>query len=417
MVERFIPALAHRDYRVMWYGHVSGESASWAMGAAEGWLIFNIADSNPSTWVGSVFLVAMLPWFVVPLIAGYLIDRFVRRDILIVAYVISLLHSLTLGLLVLTGVIQPWHILLLAFINGSSRAVHMGAMESLAANLVPGSVLPNAYILVNLGYYATRLVGPGVIRPLVGVVGLEWIFFACTVFYGVGTLFVLQIRTRSTGVVEQGKGLRYNALSGFRYVYGHRVLRSIIFMVMFHCILVMSFESLVPAISENQLASGGGGVFYIHMMVGLGALVVSIGILPIRGEALIGRFFLVTAVVSSAGNIVLAMAPTLPIAMLGTVVIGISHTGFMTMATIMIQTIAPDSLRGRITAIYLIHAGGIMAFSYFLNGVLADIFDSSWVLLVGSVAFLGVVLTSVFIPTPRRLYYAGIPAPAGAASS
>ncbi len=171
----------------------------------------------------------------------------------------------------------------------------------------------------------------------------------------------------------------------------------------------MSFESLVPAISENRLGSGGGGVAYMHMMVGLGALLVSIAIAPMRSEVAIGRLFLVTAVVSSLGNFALAIAPNLFFAMLATVVIGISHTGFMTMATIMIQSVAPDHLRGRITSIYLIHAGGIMAFSYFANGVLADIFNPGWILAVGSAAFLGVLLFTFFTPTPRMLYISGVP--------
>ena len=178
----------------------------------------------------------------------------------------------------------------------------------------------------------------------------------------------------------------------------------------------MSFESLVPAISENRLGSGGGGVAYMHMMVGLGALLVSIAIAPMRSEVAIGRLFLVTAVVSSLGNFALAIAPNLFFAMLATVVIGISHTGFMTMATIMIQSVAPDHLRGRITSIYLIHAGGIMAFSYFANGVLADIFNPGWILAVGSAAFLGVLLFTLFTPTPRMLYISGVPTLAPARS-
>lgn len=178
----------------------------------------------------------------------------------------------------------------------------------------------------------------------------------------------------------------------------------------------MSFESLVPAISENRLGSGGGGVAYMHMMVGLGALLVSVAIAPMRGEVAIGRLFLATAVVSSLGNFVLAVAPSLFLAMLATVIIGISHTGFMTMATIMIQSVAPDHLRGRITSIYLIHAGGIMAFSYFANGVLADIYDPGWILAIGSAAFLGVLLFSFFTPTPRMLYISGVPALAPARS-
>ena len=414
--DRLIPALAHRDYRVMWFGHVAGESSSWALAAAQGWLVFNLVDDNPSSWVGAVFLAAMLPWFVVPVMVGFLTDRFARRDILALAYAISLLHGLALTVLVFTGTVQVWHVLLLAFVNGVARAVHMGAIESLAANLVPGKELPNAYALVNAGYYATRLIGPGVIAPLMGVVDLKWIFLTCSGFYGVGLLLVLQILTVSTGVVEPGKGLVYNVLVGFRYVYKHRVLRSVIFLVVFHCTLVMSYDSLLPAISGNRLGAGGGGVAYMHMMVGLGALLVSLALAPIRGEGLRGRLFLLTAVVSSLGNVVLAIAPSLPIAMLGTVVIGVSHTGFMTMATIMIQSVAPDALRGRITSIYLIHAGGIMSFSYFANGALADVFDPTWILTVGGLAFLGVVAASMLIPTPRRLYRFGVPTPVGEAS-
>ena len=48
----------------MWFGHIVGESSSWALGAAEGWLIFNLAESNPSSWVGAVFFAAMIPWFI-----------------------------------------------------------------------------------------------------------------------------------------------------------------------------------------------------------------------------------------------------------------------------------------------------------------------------------------------------------------
>ena len=147
----------------------------------------------------------------------------------------------------------------------------------------------------------------------------------------------------------------------------------------------------------------------MHMMVGLGALLVSIALAPIRGEGLQGRLLLLTAVVSSLGNVVLGLAPSLPIAVLGTVVIGVSHTGFMTIATIMIQSVAPDGLRGRITSIYLIHAGGIMGFSYFANGALADVFEPAWIHTVGGLAFLGVVVASLLIPTPRRLYRVGVP--------
>ena len=404
---RFFPSLTYKNYRVMWFGHIVGESSSWALGAAEGWLIFNLAESNPSSWVGAVFFAAMIPWFIAPLVVGMLTDRFSRRNILVLAYVLSLMHGLALTVLIFTGSIQVWHILILAVINGIARAVHMGAIESLAANLVPAIDLPNAYTLVSAGYFATRLIGPGLIAPLMGMTDIKWIFLSCVIAYAFGLYLVMQVTAVSTGRVDPEKGLIYNTLSGFRYVYSHPVLRSVMYLVVFHCTLVMSFESLLPAVSDNQLVSGGGGVAYMHMMVGLGALIASIALAPVRGHGVLGQLFLISAVTSSVGNLALAMATNLPFAMIGTVVIGISHTAFMTIATIMIQSVAPDSLRGRITSIYLLHAGGLMSFSYFANGALADLYAPSRILAVGGIAFLLVIAGSWLVRTPRLVYKQG----------
>tara|TARA_B100000949_G_scaffold123182_1_gene108783 strand:- start:1605 stop:2852 length:1248 start_codon:yes stop_codon:yes gene_type:complete len=405
--DRFLSALSHRDYRIMWTGHIVGESSSWALGAAEGWLIFNLAENNPSSWVGAVFFAAMIPWFFAPIVVGFLTDRFSRRNILILAYLLSLFHGIALTALIFTGVIEVWHILVLAVVNGIARATHMGAIEALAANLVPTNHLPNAYTLISAGYYATRLIGPGLIAPLMGLADIKWIFLSCVIAYAAGVYLVTQVKAVSTGHIDPEKGLIYNTFSGFRYIYSHPVLRSVMYLVMFHCTLVMSFESLLPAVSNNQLASGGSGVAYLHMMIGLGALIASIALAPIRGHGTLGQLFLVSAVVSSFGNFILGVSAGLQYAMIGTVVIGISHAAFMTIATIMIQSVAPDYLRGRITSIYLIHAGGLMSFSYFANGVLADLYEPSRILIIGGIAFLTVVIISWFIHTPRLIYKRG----------
>ena len=404
---RFFPSLYHRNYRIMWVGHIVGESSSWALGAAEGWLIFNLAENNPSSWVGAVFFAAMIPWFFAPIVVGFLTDRFSRRNILVMAYILSLFHGLILTALIFTGVIEVWHILLLAVVNGIARATHMGAIEALAANLVPTKHLPNAYTLISAGYYATRLIGPGLIAPLMGLADIKWIFLSCVIAYALGVYLVTRVTAVSTGRIDPEKGLIQNTISGFRYIYSHPVLRSVMYLVMFHCTLVMSFESLLPAVSENQLNSGGQGVAYMHMMIGVGALIASSGLAPVSSQRTLGRLLIISALVSSLGNLILTISPTLQPAMVGTVIIGISHTAFMTIATIMIQSVSPDYLRGRITSVYLIHAGGLMSFSYFANGVLADLYGPSKILGIGSIAFLVVVLCSWVVKAPRNIYKQG----------
>ena len=405
--ERFLPSLSHRNYRIVWIGHIVGESSSWALGAAEGWLIFNLAENNPSSWVGAVFFAAMIPWFFAPIIVGFLTDRFSRRNILIAAYILSLFHGIILTVLIFMGLIEIWHILVLAVLNGIARATHMGAIEALAANLVPSNQLPNAYTLISAGYYATRLIGPGLIAPLMGLSNIKWIFLVCVVGYAVGVYLVSQITVISTGRIDPNKGLLSNTFSGFRFIYSHPVLRSMMYLVMFHCTLVMSFESLLPAVSENQLGSGGQGVAYMHMMIGLGAFIASLCLAPVSDQATLGRLFVLSAIISSLGNHILAISRSLIPALVGTVIIGTSHAAFMTIATIIIQSVSPDYLRGRITSIYLIHAGGLMSFSYFANGVLADLYNPSIILAAGGITFLIVVLGSWIIQTPRTIYTKG----------
>ena len=229
----------------------------------------------------------------------------------------------------------------------------------------------------------------------------------CVVGYAVGVYLVSQITVISTGRIDPNKGLLSNTFSGFSVIYRHPVLRSVMYLVMFHCTLVMSFESLLPAVSENQLGSGGQGVAYMHMMIGLGAFIASLCLAPVSDQATLGRLFVLSAIISSLGNHILAISRSLIPALVGTVIIGTSHAAFMTIATIIIQSVSPDYLRGRITSIYLIPAGGLMSFSYFANGVLADLYNPSIILAAGGITFLIVVLGSWIIQTPRTIYTKG----------
>ncbi len=400
----------------MWLAEGAGESAAWALVTARGWLAFTLAGDNPNSWVGLVTFMTMIPYVLVPFLTGLLADRIVRRDLLAWGFVINILQTLALALLVLTNVIEMWHLVFLALVNGCARAVEFSAAESMAANLVPKEHLINAYSLLSAVFYATRLLGPGIIAPLMSVLDPGWIFIICTNAYLLGLYLVLNIRTKSTGVVEPTKSALYNIFSGLRYTYVNSILRSIILLVLFHCALTMSFESLLPVISDTQLGEGGGGVAYLNMAVGLGALLVSIGIAPVRGEGLRGRLLLTLGIASALSPLILAVAPSLAIGMLATTGIGASQAGFMIIASSMIQSVVPDGLRGRVTSIYLLHAGGIMSFANFANGSLADVFEPGWILAISGLSFIGVILISAFRATARSIYITGVPASAIAAS-
>ena len=114
---RFLTALQHRDYRVLWISNLSANSAAWALIVARGWLVWDMSDS--SLYVGLVTFLAMVPRVLIPPFSGYLADRFDRKKVMSSMFSLNLINSLILAGLVFTGDIQMWHLMILALIGGS----------------------------------------------------------------------------------------------------------------------------------------------------------------------------------------------------------------------------------------------------------------------------------------------------------
>ena len=413
LADRYFAALRYRDFRWVWISAMCGWSAYWALIVARGVLVLDLSDS--SAMVGLTTFAAMAPRFLAPPVAGFLADRFSRRNILAVALALSLLHNLVLTALAFSGLIEVWHLVLLSFFNGTVRAFQMNASQSLVPNLVPREHLMNAIALNGAASHGSRLVGPGLIAPLLLVYGPDAAFLFCTLFYLIGLVMVLQVRTYATGGVRRGHSVASGFAEGLRYVYNHPTLRAILILVALHCSLTMAFESIFPVFSRDELGAGGAGVSYLMMSVGAGGLVAVLTIAGVRSQEYRGHLLFITGAVSGASMLGLAASPNLLLACLAGVAMGASQASFMVIAGAMVQQIAPDALRGRISGINQINIGGTMAMVNLANGSLADAIGAPWVLAVMGPAFVVVMMASLFGPTLRGIYAAGLREPAAVA--
>ena len=384
---------------------MSGGAAHWALIVARGRLVFELTDS--STLVGVVTFAAMIPRFFVSPFAGLLADRLDRRQLLAWTFGINMAHNLLLAILAISGLIQIWHLVVLSLINGSARAAQMPASGSLLPNLVPRHHLLNAIALNSATMHGTRLLGPLLTAPLLATVGAEGAFVLCTVFYGLGMVQVLLIHTRSTGVVQSEKGVLENLLAGLHYVYHHHLLLPLILLIVAHCSLTMSFESLLPVLAKEKLGAEGAGFSYMMMAVGAGALVAVMGLTRVQSDTVRGRLLLVAGIVSGVAPVALALSPNLPLALLASAGIGASQGSFMTLFTTVVQSIVPDEIRGRVTSINNLHIGGLMAAFNLVNGSLADVVGAPTILAVTGVVFLMILPLSFLSLHVRRLYAIG----------
>ena len=425
--ERFLAALSYRDFRMLWTANMCAGAAAWALIVARGWLAFTIMETNPSLWVGVVTFMAMAPRIFTTPLMGFIADRFDRQTILSWTYALNLTHNVILALLVMLGGVGIWQLVVLSLVNGILRSAQQTTTQSLVPNLVPKDRLLNAVALNEATQQGSRLFGPLAITPLLlyfgnddgsgvaSIAGVMAAFWLCSAFYTVGLIQVLRVKTRSTGKIDPNRSFFRNLAAGFIYTYQHPMLLCMVLMALAHCSLTMSYESMLPAISQEKLGAGSAGFSYLIAGVGGGALISSIFLAGIRDEGTRGLVFLVFAFTSGLGPIALALSTNPYLSIAATVLMGVNQAGFMTITHAIIQSIAPDEMRGRISGVYSVHVGGSMALANLTNGAFTDVLTAPLVLIAGGMVFMGLMTSSIGLAPFRRIYFpraAASPAPA-----
>ena len=423
---RYFASFQSPEYVKLWIATACSQSASWALIVARAALVLRLTDSP--AWTGYVTFAAMIPGVVVSPVAGYLADRFNRRTVLAFAYGVNVADNLVLAVLVVTRVIEPWQVLLLSAVTGSARSTQMPAAQALLANMVPRDRLLNAVSLYQVTFHGARFLGPFLILVVLWVTGHEnWVFFLCAGLYVLGITMVFSIRTVSRGVVEAGAGmsvLTRNVAAGLRYMYHHPLVLSVVLLVVAHCGMTMSFESLFPVLSRDRLGLEGsigimGGASFLMVGYGAAGLITALYLAGVQSERARGQMFLWLAILSGVTPFALALTPNLFLATLAAAGMGFSQGGFMTLSHSMLQTIAPDEIRGRLLGVYSWHTQGFMAGFNLVNGTLAEFtaLSASVILAAGGVGFLVVVGLSLGRIPLRQLYRQGVPATYSASPS
>ena len=416
---QYLVSFQHPGYAKMWLASLSSSSAAWALIVARAASILDLTGS--AAWTGYVTFAVMIPGVMVSPIAGYLADRYDRRTVMAWAYGFNLAQILLLAFLVASGSIQPWHLLVLAVINGATRSIQTPSSQALLVNMVPREQITNAVSLFQVTFQGSRFVGPVLILAVLGVTdNPEWPFFLCAALYLIGFGLALSVSKASRGVVEAGRGMTVimrNMVAGLSFMYHHPLVVSLVLLVVAHCGMTMSFESLLPVLSRERLGvESGAGVLgrFSLLMVGYGggAIVAALYLAGVKAEGSRGRLLLWLGIFSGLAPAALGLSPNLLLAVLAAAGMGFFQGGFMTLSAAMMQIIAPDAIRGRMMGVYNWHILGFMASFNLVNGTLVEFtaLSASVVLAAGGIAFVAVVVLSLGRVSLRQLYARGVPA-------
>src|SRR6201996_6829533 len=154
-------AFQSRNYRLYFYGQSISLIGTWMQRTAVSWVVYTLTHS--SFMLGLSLFCTQFPSFLLTAIGGVISDRYNRYQVLLVTQVASLVQSVLLAVLVLSGHAPVWAILSLGVVLGSINAFDVPARQSLVYEMVGDKEnLPNALALNSSMVNLARLLGPAI---------------------------------------------------------------------------------------------------------------------------------------------------------------------------------------------------------------------------------------------------------------
>ncbi len=368
-------AMRHPNYRRYWFGQIGSLVGAWMQSVALPWLVLQLGGSPLQLGLVMAFMFGP-SLFLAPL-GGVLADRVDKRRTLLVVSVIAMLQATTLFVLALTGVVEIWHVYLLALVAGFVNAVEMPVRQAFVAELVPREDLVNAIALSSTSFNLSRVIGPAVAGVTIAVFGVASNFGINAVSYLsviIGLLLVQTDALYRTPRPAVLPSIRASLAEGLRYARATPTVLWPLVLLGGVAALAMNFQTLLPLFSRNALGLDSGGYGALFATMGAGSLIGSLTLAFATSQ----RPLVKLIIGGGAGFLVMAFAlgfvrAPAPAFLL---VAGIGFASMLMINTInvTIQNSVPDALRGRVMSLYVT----VFAGSAPIGGLLAGAMAQAW---------------------------------------
>lgn len=386
-------SLRYRNFRLYYLGQLVSLNGTWMQSVAQSWLVYQLTGSG--TMLGLVGAFTLAPSLVFGFLGGWLADHFARRRLLIIAQALAMLQALVLGTLTLLGIVQPWHILVLAFLLGLVQAMEIPVRHSFISQLVPREELPNAIALNSSMFHLARFFGPALAGVLVAWFGEGPVFLLNAASFVAVLVSLFYVRLPAP-LSRNKDGSSASVWSGLHFVRDHRLVRRLLILVASVSLLGSSMVVLMPIFVVKVYAQGPGTLGLLMGMLGAGSLTGALLLANRRDYRMLERRVVLAAFMVAVGLILFGVNHWHSTALVLLYLIGFAATTVFSSSNAMIQLSAPDAIRGRVMALFSIALQGMIAIGQLFMGAIAD---HASVLLVVAGAGVTLLVTAGFTGT------------------
>jgi len=393
-------SLQYRDYRYLWLGQTGHAASLWMEQIVRPVLILQLTDSPLQ--VGLVVATRMVPMLFFGLLAGVIADRVDRKRILLATQSVTAAVHFLMAVLVLSGVIEPWHVFATTFVSGTSMAFNQPARQSLIPTLVPREALLNAVALNTSAINVMRIVGPSIAGVLLlSGVGSVYLLNGGIIMAVMLVTFLMVIPFQPR-TAEQASSWREDLNESFAFVRRTPQVFWIIGPSLVFFVTGLSYLSVfVPLFAKDVLDLGDSGVGALVAVTGAGAL---IGSLILASQSSIKRRGLLTLgflSMFSIGLLLFSRSTLLPVSIVTLMLASSMSASYMSLTNSLLLELSPPDLHGRVMSLMSLDRG-LVPLGAIIAGVLADTLGPQDGLLIMAATCLTLTIVVAMFAAPLR---------------
>jgi MFS family permease len=413
-------ALVIRNYRLFAAGSLVSNVGTWMQRVAQDWLILVLTDSPAA--LGITTGLQFLPILLFSPYAGVVGDMFAKRRVIAVTQTAMGLAAAVLGLLAVTGAVQPWHVYVLAFLFGTGTAFDGPNRQAFVSEMVGPEHVSNAVGLNSASFNLARIIGPAVAGGLIawfgsGAYATGWVILLNAVSYGAVIVSLLRMRAADLHTPEPVARAKGMVRDGLRYVRSRSDVMLILAIVFCAGTFGLNFQMTMAIMATQVYGKGADEYGVLGSVMAVGSL--GGALLAARRRRIRQRLVIGAAIVFALVEIVAGLMPTYLAFMIVLPLCGLSALTMITAANTYVQLAVDPQIRGRVMALYMaIFMGGTPLGAPILGWV-AEAFGGRWTLIGGGLLTLlgtllatavftrrnGLVMRASFAPMPRVQVY------------
>src|SRR3989440_1895442 len=389
-LQRAFVALRHRNFRLFWFGQLISLIGTWMQSIGQAWLVLELTHN--ALLLGLVGALQFLPVLLFTLFGGVLADRWPKRTVLLFTQSSAMIEAIILWVLVATGMVQIWHILVLAVLLGMTHSLDMPTRQAFVVEMVGHEDLPNAIALNSSLFNMARIIGPGIGGLIIATLGVAPLFLLngmsfIAVLIGLLMIDMTKLHGQDRSLALQHRDVKQGTIKSLReglvYVFQTPSVLLIIAVVGVISLFGINFNVVLPLFATDVLHAGATGFGFISSAFGIGSLLSALWLAWNNKKPSVQQM-LVGGTVFCVAEAAFAISHLYVLSLVLIAAVGFAQIAFTAIANTTLQTVSPDHLRGRVMSVYMMVFNGTTPVGNLFTGALATPFGASISLLVGA---------------------------------